>query len=173
MGLALLVAGVLALGETGSASAHANLASSEPAQNARVAQPPAELVLRFTQDLERSGSWVQLRDNGGSNLVRSFEFDDANRRLMRAQVADLAPGVYRGVWQALSAEDGDYADSSYEFVVLNPDGSTPGEAEGGGVSPSQDGSDGGLDVSTALVAVVAIVLVGGALVFALRFERTA
>ena len=170
---ALVVLVLLASGglQTHPARAHANLASAEPAPDARTARPPAELVLRFTQDLDRSGSWVQLRDGSGTNMVQSLSFDDADARRLLARVGPLEPGLYRVVWQSLSAEDGDYADGSYEFVVLNADGSLPREAEGG--APLQDADDDGKTVTTLLAVVIGAVVVGGALLFALRYKRTA
>jgi methionine-rich copper-binding protein CopC len=167
----LLVA-LLSVFLAGSAESHANLASSEPAIDARIAQPPSELTLRFTQRLKPEGSWVQLKAGDGVNLVQQIAFDQEDRYVMRGLLAQITPGEYTVSWQSLSADDDDYADGSFRFTLLNPDGSLPG-GQGRGASGSEQSSEdsSGPNVATLLAVVAGIALVGGAVVFVTGYRK--
>jgi len=151
-------------------SAHANLDTSDPAKDARLTQAPSTMTLRFTQGLKPEGSWVQVAGDDGVNRVTEFSFDPSDKKVMRAEVEPLHAGVYTVKYQSLSAGDDDYHDGSYQFTVLNPDGSNPG-AEAASSQPSGEDDDGG-SVTTIVAVVAAVILVGGALVFALRYKRS-
>ena len=169
-GLALLAAILMAsFGSTIGVSAHANLDTSDPAKDAKLAQAPATMTLRFTQGLKPEGSFVQVAGADGVNRVSAFTFDAADARVMRATLQPLQPGVYTVKYQSLSADDDDYHDGTYQFTVLNPDGTDPAEPRPG--QSAGDGDDGESSMTTILAVVAVIVGVGGALVFALRYKR--
>jgi hypothetical protein len=128
------------------------------------------MTLRFTQGLKPEGSFVQVAGTDGVNRVSGFTFDTADTKVMRATLQPLQPGVYTVKYQSLSADDDDYHDGTYQFTVLNPDGTDPVAAPSPGQS-SGDGADGESSVTTILAVVAAVVAVGGALVFALRYKR--
>jgi len=158
----------------GSAESHANLASSDPAIDARLVRPPPELTLRFTQRLKPEGSWVQLKAGDGVNLVQQITFDQEDRSVMRGLVSQIAPGEYTVSWQSLSADDDDYADGNFRFILLNPDGSLPGsQGQGAGGSNQSSEDAGAIDVATLLAVLAAIGLVAGAVVFVTRFRGAA
>jgi copper resistance protein C len=155
-----------------SVESHANLASSEPAIDARLVQPPSELTLRFTQRLKPEGSWVQLKASDGVNMVQQITFDQEDRYVMRGRLPQIAPGEYTVSWQSLSADDDDYADGNFRFMLLNPDGSSPGgQGQGTGEPNAGSGDSGGTTVVTLLAVVAAIALVGGALLFVARYRK--
>jgi methionine-rich copper-binding protein CopC len=158
----------------GSAESHANLASSDPSTDARLLQPPSELTLRFTQRLKPEGSWVQLKTREGANLVQQVTFDQDDRYVMRGLLPPISPGEYTVSWQSLSADDDDYADGNFRFILLNPDGSPP-DSQGQGASGSEESSEdtGGTDVATLLAVLAAIGLVAGAVVFVTRYRGAA
>jgi methionine-rich copper-binding protein CopC len=169
---AWLLAAVLLVMFAGSVESHANLASSEPAVDARIVQPPSELTLRFTQRLKPEGSWVQLKASDGANIVQQITFDQEDRYVMRGVLPQIAPGEYKVAWQSLSADDDDYADGSFRFTLLNPDGSSPGgqgQAASGSEQSSKD--SGGTGVASLLAVVAAVALVAGAFVFVTRYRR--
>jgi methionine-rich copper-binding protein CopC len=156
----------------GSVESHANLASSEPAIDARLVRPPSELTLRFTQRLKPEGSWVQLKARDGVNLVQQVTFDQEDRYVMRGLLPRIAPGEYTVSWQSLSADDDDFADGSFRFMLVNPDGSSPvGQGQGTGKPNAGSGDSGGTSVATLLAVVAAIALVGGAVVFVTRYGK--
>jgi copper resistance protein C len=167
-----LLAALLPAFLAGNAESHANLASSEPAIDARLQQPPSELTLRFTQRLKPEGSWVQLKAGDGVNLVQQATFDPEDRYVMRALLPQIAPGEYTVAWQSLSADDDDYADGSFRFILLNPDGSLPGSQGQGTTEPETGAGDGsGTSVATLLAVVAAIALVTGSVLFATRYKK--
>jgi methionine-rich copper-binding protein CopC len=105
--------------------AHAELQSSEPPAGGTLATTPAQLTLRFSQNLIATQSWVAIRDSLGGDTQLNVTVDPNDRKVMRATTPQLQPGVYTIRWQSLSAEDDDFATGSYELTVLNPDGSKP------------------------------------------------
>jgi hypothetical protein len=88
---------------------------------------------------------------------------------MRATLQPFGAGVYTVKYQSLSADDDDYHDGTYEFTVLNPDGSEPGGASDRAKTPP--GDDDGGSITTIVAVVVAALAIGGALVFAFRYKR--
>ena len=128
------------------------------------------MQLRFTQGLKPEPSWVQVAGDDGVNRVTEFSFDPVDEKLMRAELEPLHAGVYNVKYQSHSADDNDYHDGTYQFVVLNPDGSDPG-AEVASSQPPGDEDDGG-SATTSIAVVAAVILVGGALVFAFRYKRS-
>ena len=111
-------------------------------------------------------------DNTAAMLTAGFAFDPADPKVMRATLEPLQPGVYTVKYQSLSADDDDYHDGAYQFTVLNPDGSELGSGVSSSVGPDAAGeADDGSSSATLLAGVATVVLVGGALVFALRYKR--
>jgi methionine-rich copper-binding protein CopC len=155
----------------GGAEAHANLAASEPAKDARVLQPPSDLTLRFTQALKPEGSWVQLKGRDGLNVVREITFDGEAGKVMQAALPQIAPDQYTVTWQSLSADDDDYADGSFRFILLNPDGSSPAGLSQGVNEPDQPSGDGGTSMATLLAVAAGIGLVAAAGVFVVRYRK--
>ena len=104
--LALLVA-------AGQASAHAHLLTSAPAAGASVA-PPKELALNFSERLEPKFSGLELTTAGGAKIAVAAVVAD---KAMTATVkAPLAPGAYKVMWHAVSA-DGHRTKGDYAFTV--------------------------------------------------------
>ena len=157
--------------EASIASAHANLDTSDPAKDAKLAQGPSTMTLRFTQGLKPEGSWVQVVGDDGANRVTGFSFDPVDKKVMRAELEPLHAGVYTVKYQSLSADDDDYHDGTYEFTVLNPDGSDPGAEAAASQTPAEN-DNGDSNATTVLAVVGAVILVGGALVFAFRYKRS-
>jgi methionine-rich copper-binding protein CopC len=105
--------------------AHAELRESEPPDGGTLAATPAQLTLKFSQNLVPSQSWVAIRDAQGGDVQLAVTVDPNDRKVMRATTPQLMPGVYTIRWQSLSADDDDFAQGSYKLTVLNPDGSKP------------------------------------------------
>jgi methionine-rich copper-binding protein CopC len=142
--------------------AHAELKSSEPPDGGTLATTPAELTLRFSQNLVATQSWVAIRDAQGGDTQLAVSVDPNDKKVMRATTPKLAPGVYTIRWQSLSADDDDFAQGSYKLTVLNPDGSRP---------PGSEDSTG--FVLIIVGAVIAAVVAGGGLWFLKRREVSA
>ncbi len=112
--LLLLVAAGLAFAAP--ATAHSLLLESEPKAGATVTAPPARLVLRFNNRIEKRLSRVRLLDERGTPRVVAVAVDDATLDRLAADVPALGPGLYRVEWQVLST-DGHVVSGFFKFRV--------------------------------------------------------
>jgi methionine-rich copper-binding protein CopC len=112
------------------AAAHAELAESNPANGALLDEPPEQVWLRFTQELETGGSSLAVFDQNGQQVDvggGGVDLDDLDHQRMVASLpASLADGTYTVRWTAVSAEDGDTTNGAISFTVGGP--VTVGEA---------------------------------------------
>lgn len=106
------------------ALAHAELDSASPGPDDRVTGSPAELVARFSQDLDASRSSLEVRDVSGRRVVRGGELGSGPREF-RLELPELEPGVYEVRWMSFSKEDGELARGSYTFTVVAAPSPTP------------------------------------------------
>ncbi len=103
-------------------SAHAAYESSSPAFAEVLVESPAEISIRFTQELfRRAGAnaiSVQHIDSESDVATGAPIIDNQNRRVMTAVLEQqLAPGRYLVSWINLSAEDGDEDSGAYPFYI--------------------------------------------------------
>jgi len=112
------LAAVLSLAGAGTALAHADLASADPAAGASVKTAPTEISITFTEEVEPKFSTIQVLDVGGTH------FDDGkahtapdNAKLLSVGLKALAPGTYKVIWHATAADDSHKTKGSYEFTV--------------------------------------------------------
>ena len=120
--LAVLGGLCAALAVAAPAAAHAAYASSTPAFGAVLEAAPAQIELRFTQQLFRRAGANQLRleraGDGAAITLGDVMIDNTDRAAMRTRVLDpLPPGRYLVSWQNLSADDGDTDSGVYPFYV--------------------------------------------------------
>src|SRR4051794_29662654 len=102
------------------ASAHANLARSEPVASSANAVSPTEIRLWFSENPEPKYSEIKVYD---ANLQR---YDQGALRLIPGDslglaigVRELPQGIYTVAWKALSAVDGHETEGSFAFAVGN------------------------------------------------------
>jgi copper resistance protein C len=172
-------------------AAHADLVSSDPADGAVLTEPPAEVVITFSEALVGESAFSVL-DVDGATLATGGP-DPADPTVMRATLPTLGAGMYTVQWTSV-AEDGDVLRGTFTFsyAVPAPPVPTPTATEGPSIAPGptpaptppaspsptpapsaagdDGGTDGGSDVLVAIV--VAALLVAGGLAFFLR-RRTA
>ncbi len=142
--LAGLITSVLLLGAwavwTGvaPAAAHALLASSVPADGARLEQPPTEVVLTFTEAPDPRLAVVRLLDSAGARLeIGRHEAVPGQPMQLRASLGPLAKGNYTITWRNTSAVDGHTTVGSVAFGVGVAVEATSGSSPPTGVqSPS-------------------------------------
>lgn len=123
--LVALTALVGALAAIAPAAAHAAYAASTPEFGEVLDAAPAQIELRFTQQLFRRESANEIRlersADGAEIPLSSVAIDNADRSAMRADLpsrqAPLPPGRYLVSWQNLSADDGDTDSGSYPFYI--------------------------------------------------------
>jgi methionine-rich copper-binding protein CopC len=104
---------LIALG-TGVAQAHAFLDHATPLVGSTVRNPPHEVTLSFTQNLEPAFSNVQVTDASGARVDQGKAQVSGNT--MRIGLKALKPGAYRVRWHALSV-DTHTTEGSFSFTV--------------------------------------------------------
>ena len=108
-GASLLLAAVLPAG------AHSLLLESSPAANAVLAEPPAEVALRFNNRIEKRLSRLQLIDAHGEARPLAVRVDGPPDRV-EAAVPPLGPGPWRLEWHVLST-DGHVVSGAFPFRI--------------------------------------------------------
>lgn len=85
------------------AAAHVELERAEPAADAVLDEPPAEVFLRFTGEIEEGTVTIRVRGPGGGDVTAGKPQSGG-----RAAAVDLAPltegGVYRVRYEGVSAD---------------------------------------------------------------------
>ena len=116
--LALLVWGALLLWPP-PAQAHANLARSTPAADAVLPQPPARIVLWFTEPIEPGLSEIQVLDAAGGRVDDGNSIvDPRDATAMSVGIDGLLPdGGYVVGWKNVSTIDGHLVRGSFRFSV--------------------------------------------------------
>jgi copper transport protein len=121
------VATIAVLLTAGVASAHANLASSDPANGATLATAPSQIRLTFTEPPDPSLSTIQVLDAGGTVLQTGTVALEPPRTLSAGMAAGMPDGVYTVSWRTVSTVDGHVTAGAFAFGVGKVTGPvTPG-----------------------------------------------
>jgi copper transport protein len=114
---ALLCIGVLAA-EAPSAFAHAAFLDSTPPAGARLESSPAEIVLHFTEPLNRSLSRASLVDAAtGEQIAARKLAAEGNDELALRPAVQLSRAPYRVEWHTVSTVDGHALEGLFGFGV--------------------------------------------------------
>lgn len=114
---------------------HAGLDSATPGPGDEVVGSPAEIVARFTQDLDMSRTTMDVRDASGAIIAEGPERGDGQREL-RLALPELDPGEYEVRWTSFSAEDSELERGRYTFTVLPEPSPTPAATEAATDAPT-------------------------------------
>lgn len=99
------------------AFAHAMLLRAEPAVGAKNVEPPARILLVFSEGVEPLLSEIVLtRDDGAAVMLGAPHSDGSKDRLAAAVETALAPGRYRVSWRVVSV-DGHKTEGDFSFTV--------------------------------------------------------
>jgi methionine-rich copper-binding protein CopC len=187
---AVVVAFAAALILPTTVTAHAELQTATPKDGATVAGSPPGISGTYSEAMTTSGSSLVLLGPDGKQ-VATGGVDPANdRRMTIDPVPDLVPGMYTVKSTTKSAADGDIDRKEWTFTVVPAPTPTPTLAPSATAAPSVpaalasasptpnaspapsgavDGtSSGGGDVVLPIIAALAIVGVGGALLLGRR-----
>jgi copper transport protein len=109
IGFVLLLVALLGVWSPQTASAHAFLTSSSPADGAALAAPPAQLRLDFSETVVLAATQLEMVGEGGqhypvTNLRIEGEGGEEPSQLL-GSLPSLPRGAYRLSWQTLSADD--------------------------------------------------------------------
>ena len=114
---ATLVGAALVAGATG-AHAHAFLDHAMPGVGSTVHGSPAEVTMRFTQELEPAFSGAKVEDANGHVVASADKAVDASdRTVLHVRLPTLAPGKYRVMWRVLSV-DSHVTEGDFTFEVV-------------------------------------------------------
>ncbi len=101
----------------GSAIAHAELVAAEPPANATVNTAPAEIDLKFSEELQTKFTGVKVLGPDKKEVkTEGAMLMDGDKTFMVSLPASLAPGTYRVEWHALS-RDGHKTKGNYQFTI--------------------------------------------------------
>src|SRR6266700_3839525 len=126
--LALPLACCLVLLLPATSEAHAILLQSDPAQDAVLKSPPAQVRMWFSEDLNPTFSTAQVISGSSKQRVDSQDAHVASsnsREMDLSLSADLPPSVYIVLWRTQSADDGHVLNGSFIFSVAAADGTVP------------------------------------------------
>jgi copper transport protein len=157
-----VLAGMILLAGASAASAHALLASSDPADGAVLPTAPSAVTLTFTEPPDPSLSSVQVLDAGGGVIADQGLERIADKTLRLPLPSGLPDGVYTVSWQVVSAADGHSTSNVFAFAV----GETTGQAPMPSVSapttpgPTVLGVAGKVLLYAGLALLVALAIVG-------------
>lgn len=118
MRMPIVLAAALFTLPAGEALAHAHLLRADPAPGSKLAHPPQELVLRFSEVIRPKASGVRLTaPDGKSTVLGPLMRDPKDPDIVVVRTpADLGPGQYTVEWKALSP-DGHHTQGTFGFSV--------------------------------------------------------
>ncbi|WP_131114367.1 copper homeostasis periplasmic binding protein CopC [Lichenihabitans psoromatis] len=116
--LTLALSSLCLIGAAAPAFAHAHLTSSVPAAGSRVAAPPTELELKFSEGLNLAFTGVSVKEPGKTAVTTGkASLGAGDDTTLTVPVSDtLAAGTYTIDWHALST-DGHKTHGTYMFTV--------------------------------------------------------
>jgi methionine-rich copper-binding protein CopC len=86
----------------GPASAHARLDHADPKVGSAISAAPTEVKLWFTDDLDMSGTSIEVLDASGTQMdKKDTHVDPKNKSAAAVSVPHLDAGKYKVVWRAL------------------------------------------------------------------------
>ena len=113
----------------GSASAHANLASSDPVANTELEESPDQIIIWFTEPIEPALSSIRVLDSSGQQVDEGNSVvDDLNPLVMSVGLGDVPDGTYTVAWKNVSTVDGHRVRGSFVFAVGQPLSGAPVES---------------------------------------------
>jgi copper transport protein len=117
--LAAAAAVAAALAAPASALAHATLVRESPGLRARLASPPAQVVLSYDQPVDAVKDALVVLDAKGANVAGAPKAVKMRRQLVVALPKNLPTGAYTVRWRAMSS-DGHVVSGIYTFGVRVP-----------------------------------------------------
>ena len=148
-------------------SAHANYVRSNPAADARLVRPPAEVRVAFSEPPDPKGSEIQILDDKGVrwDLANTAASDEPNG--LKVGLKPIGDGGYLVAWTAVSTVDGHQTKGSFAFVVGN--GPLPALAD----IPNAAAPPTPLEVAARALSYAGIALAIGAALFGLIVHAAA
>ncbi|HET6626422.1 MAG TPA: copper resistance protein CopC [Nocardioidaceae bacterium] len=120
---------VLQLAAAGPAAAHAELTGSSPRSGTRLEEPPAEVTLTFTEDVDLVDGGLRLVDSDGDEVDTPDAVADGNT-VHWPMPGDLPDDAYVASWRVVSADSHPVAGAVTFGVGVDPAEAGATEAAG-------------------------------------------
>ena len=102
----------------GSASAHSAFQEASPEPGAHIDTSPGEIVLAFSEPLNRSLTLVRVVDvRAGRRVPSTLSISAGRRVIVRPDEGLVSPAAYRVDWHTVSTQDGHALEGSFGFGV--------------------------------------------------------
>ena len=98
---------------------HANYVKSNPAADARLVKPPAEVRISFSEPPDAKGSGIQVLDEKGARWDGGTTTASDEPNGLKVGLTAIGEGGYTVAWHTVSAVDGHETKGSFAFVVGN------------------------------------------------------
>jgi hypothetical protein len=158
--------------------AHAEYVSSTPAQNAILHQAPTTVSILFSEQVNPTGSTIQVFDvNGKQVTTTEAQVDRTNLKVVTVSMQANGSELYVVVWRTVSAVEGHHDSGSFRFFV-NPSpmlsgmisgGMNKGGMNNGGSMSSSSSSSSGWPVwAVILIGILGLLIGGGGSFFLTR-----
>ena len=96
---------LILLAESARLEAHAFLQRAEPGVGSTVQTSPAEVRIRFTENVEPAFSSIQVFDASGKEVdKRDVHLDRSDHALLHVSLPQLGAGTYKVVWRVVSVD---------------------------------------------------------------------
>ena len=103
------------------ASAHAFLDHADPKVGSTVDQPPTEVKITFTEELEPAFSTITVSTSDDKQIdKKDTHLDDNDKKLLIVSLPTLPPGTYKVHWHVV-ASDTHTTQGDFKFTVKPKD----------------------------------------------------
>jgi copper transport protein len=133
LALAAVAAATAVGARAGHVSAHASLASSDPADKQVLAADPSSVTLTFKQNLAAApGSFIYVSTAGNDASGGPAQISASDSKTLSIPLkAGLADGLFSVFWKSTSADDGGVTFGRLSFFVGQPDPATLSDQQAG------------------------------------------
>jgi methionine-rich copper-binding protein CopC len=178
LGVAALLACLGAVLTAGSAAAHADFVTSNPAPDSQVTAVPAQVSIVFTQAVTRSGTRITVTGPGGDTVSGQTT---VSSNTASAPLQGGGPGTYTVAWVNVSADDGHEKSGSFRFTVVQAAAAPPSGQPAAPAQPAPSRAAAaprtGTGTSartrgTSVLLLATLALAGGGVAIALRRVRS-
>ena len=97
--------------------AHAHLTTAIPEPNGTVSASPAQVNIKYTEDLEAKLSSIKIEDASGVEVdTGNSHLDPKDAKRLTVDLKPLRPGTYKVTWR-VTATDTHTTNGTYTFTV--------------------------------------------------------
>lgn len=175
---AVLLAAMFVVSVSGPASAHGDLevVASTPSSDERLAVPPTDVVIQFSEEVLAEGAEIMIMDESGHDWAAGDAVVPGEDTVTIHVEAGMPAAGYEIRWRVISP-DGDPVSNRFRFTVGDGAPFTAVAAEGTTSQKSDTGqqtqSDQGANLRTLLIGVAGAALAVGVLVLIMFIRRRA